>query len=254
MGSQPTPSPLRLLIIEADNPTAPSASAGYGQIFIDLLAKAATPTPISSLFAIQTINVVYPNAPSYPEPSSLDAVLISGSKYNAFEDGEGNWIANLAEFTRRCLEQDRTVKVIGVCFGHQIIGRALGVPVTRSPNGWEISVTPMRLTPAGRKIFGDRETLRIHQMHQDVVSGLPAGAEGLAESDRCVMQGFLIPGKALTVQGHPEFSGQITREIMDARRAAGIWEQETYEDGLRRVDDEHDGVEIARAFLRFLRE
>ncbi|RKU47194.1 hypothetical protein DL546_007905 [Coniochaeta pulveracea] len=232
MGSQPTPSPLRLLIIEADNPTAPSASAGYGQIFIDLLAKAATPTPISSLFAIQTINVVYPNAPSYPEPSSLDAVLISGSKYNAFEDGEGNWIANLAEFTRRCLEQDRTVKVIGVCFGHQIIGRALGVPVTRSPNGWEISVTPMRLTPAGRKIFGDRETLRIHQMHQDVVSGLPAGAEGLAESD----------------------SGQITREIMDARRAAGIWEQETYEDGLRRVDDEHDGVEIARAFLRFLRE
>lgn len=91
-------------------------------------------------------------------------------------------------------------------------------------------------------------------MHQDVVSGMPAGAEGLAESDRCSMQGFVIPGKALTVQGHPEFSGRITREIMDARRAAGIWEQETYEDGIRRVEEEHDGVEIARAFLRFLSE
>lgn len=51
------------------------------------------------------------------------------------------------------LAQDR-VRIIGVCFGHQILGRALGVKVGRSEVGWEISVCEMDLTDKGKELFG----------------------------------------------------------------------------------------------------
>jgi GMP synthase-like glutamine amidotransferase len=62
----------------------------------------------------------------------------------------------LVEFTKTVLAQQR-VRLIGVCFGHQIIGRALGVRVDRSDRGWEISVTEVELTEKGRELFGVQE-------------------------------------------------------------------------------------------------
>jgi GMP synthase-like glutamine amidotransferase len=50
------------------------------------------------------------------------------------------------------LAQDR-VRIIGVCFGHQIVGRAMGVKVGRNPDGWETAVHAVNLTPKGKEIF-----------------------------------------------------------------------------------------------------
>jgi GMP synthase-like glutamine amidotransferase len=58
----------------------------------------------------------------------------------------------LVEFTEKVLKQDR-IRIIGVCFGHQILGRALGVKVGRSDDGWEISVLPVELSAKGKEIF-----------------------------------------------------------------------------------------------------
>jgi hypothetical protein len=58
------------------------------------------------------------------------------------------------DFTKRILFEQKRVRLVGVCFGHQIIGRALGQKVGRSEGGWEISVTPMQLTAKGKELFG----------------------------------------------------------------------------------------------------
>ena len=58
----------------------------------------------------------------------------------------------MVEFTEKLLKQDR-IRIIGVCFGHQILGRALGVKVGRSDDGWEISVLPVELSAKGKEIF-----------------------------------------------------------------------------------------------------
>ena len=51
------------------------------------------------------------------------------------------------------LSQDR-VRIIGVCYGHQIVGRALGAKVARSEGGaWEASVCDVHLTPKGKDLF-----------------------------------------------------------------------------------------------------
>ena len=65
----------------------------------------------------------------------------------------------LVEFTRKVLAQDR-VRLVGVCFGHQIVGRALGAKVGRSDRGWEVSVCGVDLSARGREVFGKEDLVR----------------------------------------------------------------------------------------------
>lgn len=71
-------------------------------------------------------------------------------EYNAYDDNA--WTNKLVDFTREILKQDR-VRIIGVCYGHQIVGRALGVKCAPSDRGWELSVSEVNLTEDGKKIF-----------------------------------------------------------------------------------------------------
>lgn len=52
------------------------------------------------------------------------------------------------------------MRILGICFGHQIIGRALEVKVGRSDVGWEIAVCDMDLTEQGKKLFGKDKLVR----------------------------------------------------------------------------------------------
>jgi GMP synthase (glutamine-hydrolysing) len=159
MGSQTSATPIRLAILEADTPLTQTKAkfSSYGGVFANLFTRAAAPAPLESVLSISYYDIVGSSA-TYPSLDEIDAILITGSKHNAFEDGEGNWIANLAEFVRKALESERRVRVVGVCFGHQVVARALGVPVGRNAHGWEVSVTDVRLTEKGKEIFG-RDTL-----------------------------------------------------------------------------------------------
>ena len=62
------------------------------------------------------------------------------------------WISKLVEYTANAL-QSKCVRVIGVCFGHQIVARALGVEVGRNPDGWEAAVNNVQLSKKGQELF-----------------------------------------------------------------------------------------------------
>jgi GMP synthase-like glutamine amidotransferase len=53
------------------------------------------------------------------------------------------------------------VRILGICFGHQIVGRALGAKVGRSEQGWEIAVCGMDLTEKGKELFGREKIVRL---------------------------------------------------------------------------------------------
>ena len=145
--------------------------------------------------------------------------------------------------------------MIGVCYGHQIIARALGAKVARSEGGvWEVSVCPVTQTSVGREKFGGKETLNLHQMHKDIVYYYPPGVEELGSSDTCKVQGMYAPGKFITVQGHPEFTEPIVRELVIYRHAQKIFDERTYDEGMKKVAKEHDGLIVATAFINFLLE
>ena len=77
--------------------------------------------------------------------------------FNAFDDDP--WVVRLVEFTKKALQHPH-VRVIGVCFGHQIVGRALGVKVAKNKTGlWEASVCQVRQTGKGKELFGGKDVL-----------------------------------------------------------------------------------------------
>jgi len=154
------------------------------------------------------------------------------------------------EFTKQVLAQSR-VRIVGVCFGHQIVARALGVEVGRSTNDWEVAVHDVQLTAKGKEIFGV-EKLRLHQMHRDVVYAYPEGVEKLGSSPVCEVQGMYSPTRFITVQGHPEFNEEIVREILETRHAMGVFDEEAYRKHIGKVSREHDGLVVSRAFLKFM--
>jgi GMP synthase-like glutamine amidotransferase len=85
-------------------------------------------------------------------------MILSRTGYDSFASGDNDWITRLVEYIRMLLQEQRRVRVLGVCFGHQIIGRALGVMPQRNEKGWEVSVTSIKLTVIGQQLFGP-ETL-----------------------------------------------------------------------------------------------
>lgn len=89
-------------------------------------------------------------------------------------------------------------------------------------------------------------------MHQDIVFSCPPDVTLLGFSPRCAVQGMYSPRRFITVQGHPEFNGEIETEIIQSRTKAGVFSEDEARDALRRAGNEHDGVAIGAKFLEFL--
>ncbi|KAH1393835.1 hypothetical protein KXV89_003959 [Aspergillus fumigatus] len=226
------PSPLRIAVLECDAPPADSNAryGGYHGVFSLLLKESARALgqpdrldPETGL-DISRWDVVY--AQEYPRLEDVDAILLTGSN-------------------------DQRVKILGICYGHQIIGRALGAKVGRNDAGWEIAVCDVDLTEQGKKLFG-KDKLQIQQMHRDIVFDYPPNVVPLGSSPRCAVQGMYRPGHFITVQGHPEFKQDIVSEIVKLRMSMGAFSKEQGEDALARAGKDHDGIAIGVAFLKFL--
>ncbi|KAE8391972.1 class I glutamine amidotransferase-like protein [Aspergillus alliaceus] len=244
--------PLRIAILECDTPVenVDTKYRGYHGVFSLLLRESAKALggSIDPETGLDLTRWDVVHAQEYPKLEDVDALLLTGSKHDSFENHP--WILKLVEYTKKAIE-DKRVKLLGICFGHQIIGRALGVKVGRSDAGWEIAVCDMDLTEPGKKLFG-KDKLRIQQMHQDIVFSYPANVVPLGSSPRCAVQGMYLPNKFITVQGHPEFSEFIVTEIVNKRSKLGMFSKAFSEDALARAKLPHDGLDIAAVFLKFL--
>jgi GMP synthase (glutamine-hydrolysing) len=149
-----------------------------------------------------------PAAPNvdFPDPADFDLVVAFGSFYNAYDPAAQHWIAEEIRYISRLTETQ--TGYFGVCFGAQLLGRALGGTVTRLSDGAEvgtISVEPATASaqplkfPAGPWF----------SWHEDQIE-LPPEVEVLAATNRSV-QVFQAP-RAIGVQFHPEATMQLVSD------------------------------------------
>ncbi|CAH0020393.1 unnamed protein product [Clonostachys rhizophaga] len=247
--------PYRVAVLECDTPIQPvlEAVGTYGKIFELFLRKGfeAAKNDDGMGRADVDLKVTMTNVVNFgelPEPENVDAILLTGSKHNAYEDQP--WIIRIVDYVGRLYEK-HNVRIIGICFGHQIIARALGAEVRKNTGIWEVSVDLIELSPEGRKIYGV-EHLALHQMHQDIVVGLPKGAMNIGSSPVCEVQGLHIPRRVFSLQAHPEFSESIMLRLLKLRHDQKIFSDALYKSGIERASRHHDGLLVARAIWKFL--
>ena len=138
---------------------------------------------------------------------AADGWLISGSKHGVYE--EVPFIKPLEQFVREVYAAQ--IPLVGICFGHQLMAQALGGKVEKFTGGWSL----------GRQLYQlDGNEVALNAWHQDQVIQPPAEARTIGTGDSCAHAALAYPGRAFSVQAHPEFDDSHVSLLLDVRRAA----------------------------------
>lgn len=148
-----------------------------------------------------------------------DAIWMTGSPHSVRRLEP--WMRSAGEFMREAAEQG--VPVLGVCFGHQLLGWAYGARVVKNPLGREIGTVDITLTEAGLRdplMRGIEPQAAVQTTHEDLLEALPEGATLLAENGCARVQAMGIGDHVRGVQFHPEIDAAGMRAMIEARSAS----------------------------------
>ncbi len=183
----------------------------------------------------------------YPENIQLcDAYLITGSRYGV-NDGD-EWIDNLEKFVVEL--QQHKHPLIGICFGHQMIAKALGGKTELAWQGWGVGVQNYQTVLTKPWMEPDLENFSILSFHQDQVTQLPEGAILFAENDFCPYSAYYIGDWLISFQGHPELTKDYSRALMLNREK--ILGAEVFESGIKSLEQPIQPQIIAQWILNFI--
>eukprot|EP01084_Bolivina_argentea_P155837 271555_1 len=212
-------------------------------------------------------NVFDNHFPSHRELLSLNVITITGSGCDAF-DNKTKWIINLRQLIRDIVYKPEYfhIKLIGLCFGHQIIAQSLNGMVDVNPkkkgihDHWEIGVKDMKLTkhfyktfPYFYKKYGDRKMLKVNMHHRDAVTKIPDNGKLMAYSKYTDHEMYVIGDRIIGFQGHPECPLQFIRDVIDYEYKGEHISKNTYEFGKQRlyISNDHDiWRELLREWMR----
>lgn len=210
----------------------------YPEMFTRLL-KAEAPT--------LTIASYCSYADEYPETLGIhDAYLISGSPYSVYDDAP--WIRRLEDFVRKLFAARKPT--VGICFGHQMIARALGGVTEKASQGWGIGKHITQVLTTATWMQPAVSEYGVFMSHQDQVTQLPLRAERLAISAHCPNSMFVVDDIFLGIQGHPEFTGAFARDLATGR--AAVYGEDVLARAMRSYDEPVDSSLIARWMVQFL--
>jgi len=230
---------VRICILETDviHPQLMEQYKSYGLMFEQLFAR----QPLPARFAC--FNVVQGH---YPDDSErFDAYLITGSKADSF--AKDDWIVTLRRYLLGRYQNGD--KLLGVCFGHQLLALLLGGQAERASQGWGVGVHQYLVVRHEPWMQPEAGQFNLLVSHQDQVARLPEGATLLASSDFCPNAAYRIGNQVLCFQGHPEFTHDYSRDLLHLRREA--LGEALYQQGMESLGKEQQGTQIAQWMIGF---
>jgi GMP synthase-like glutamine amidotransferase len=190
-------------------------------------------------FEIESFDV---QAGELPEAAGHHAYLITGSPAGVYDPLP--WIDPLMKFIRSA----NGAKMVGVCFGHQVMAEALGGHVEKSEKGWGAGLhryTVIRSEPW----IDTAGTIAIPASHQDQVVGQPPNTEVVAASDFTPFAALAWTDRpAISFQFHPEFSVGYAKALIE-RRYDNIPNPDA---AIASLDAPNDNARVAQWIRNFL--
>lgn len=194
--------PVNILLCDTFPGRLPDFIPNYESLFMDLFA-AIGEEPEYHIF--QTWQGELP-----PVINPDELYVVPGSLDSAYDDKP--WIVALLQWIEKAY--CRGAKMMGVCFGHQVIARALGGEVRKYDGGFGTGVRASRVLDEPMKAYFPDGEMRLLYSHHDQVMTLPEGAVLCATSDFCKNESFRIGHQVVTFQGHPEFTVAYSRHLL----------------------------------------
>ncbi|MBT3428511.1 MAG: GMP synthase [Gammaproteobacteria bacterium] len=183
----------------------------------------------------------------YPaDLDECDGYVITGSRMSVYDDEP--WIKELGSFVQELDKQQK--KLVGICFGHQLVAHVLGGKTQASNKGWGVGCHNSRLLTTVAKNLPGVDEFSLLSSHKDQVSELPPNADLIASNAFCEIAAMRIEDHILTFQGHPEFTPAYSKALLDMRRE--LLGEETYRRGVQSLQQSLDRVTVAAWMIRFI--
>ena len=180
-------------------------------------------------------------------PQDEDALIVTGSPAGVYDSDR--WIAELMEFLRAA--RGRT-KLVGICFGHQVMAEAFGGKVIKSPKGWGVGLHTYDVLHAEPWMDTGPRAISIPASHQDQVVELPPGARVIAASTFTPFGMLEYQDQpAVSLQLHPEFEPDHAEALIESRRETRL-EQAVADAAIASLHRPNDNARVGEWLKRFL--
>lgn len=235
---------MRIGILQADSVLKQfqSAHGNYPGMIADVLGRGAAELGIEISF--ETFDVEHGEYPA--DIAECEGYVITGSRMSVYDDEP--WIHDLTDYVREL--HAAAARVIGICFGHQLIAHALGGRTESAAVGWGVGIHTSQIVDSAWFMDADTDAYSVLVSHKDQVSQLPADATLLATSEFCPNSMFCLGSNMLALQGHPEFDRPYSLDLMNMREQ--ILGKDTYQAGVASLEKTLDRDQVARWIVRFL--
>lgn len=150
------------------------------------------------------------------DPGEFQGAIVTGSAAGVYDDLP--WIPPLVDWLRTARGRTR---LVGICFGHQVMAHAFGGRVEKSDKGWGVGLHRYAVVGEESWMFPRAASIAIPVSHQDQVLSPPADARVIAASDFTPFAG-LAWDDAMSFQCHPEFPPDYAAALVESRRGHRI--------------------------------
>jgi GMP synthase (glutamine-hydrolysing) len=183
-----------------------------------------------------------------PDLTDALAVIVTGSPASVTEGQP--WMERAAACLAQLVRDE--VPVLGICFGHQLMGHALGGRVAPNPRGREMGSVEFS-SLADDPVVGGPGSWIVNSTHVDSVVELPPGARVIGSTELEPYAAIQFGPVAWGVQFHPEFDAAVLRQYVEARRPALLNERFDVERVERGLQDAPAAIAMIERFLHVAR-